>query len=387
MLKRIYHIALRECYIIKKNPVYFFCMVFFPILVTIFFTTMLNDGQPMEMPVGVVDMDNTTTTRGLIRKLDSFQSSNVVAHYVNMNDARQAIQKNEIYAFLYIPKGTTDALLSSRQPKVSFYYTNTSITAGSFLYKDLKTITTLGSAAVGQATMRAKGFTDSQIQTFLQPIAIDLHMVGNPWGSYNFYLTTMLVPGILMLFIFLITAYSIGTELKFGTSKRWVMMAHGNMVVALTGKLLPVFIVFLSIIYGYLYYVFGYLGFPFQGGTWRLLLLGLMALTSSIGFGIFIFGIMPSLRMSMSVCSLWAMLGFTTCGATFPIFAMDPAIEGMAQLFPLRHYYMTYQICVFNGYPLTDAWFNIMAMVIFACLPFFVNRSIKNAMLTYVYIP
>ena len=387
MLTKIYRIALREIGIMRRNPMYLCCMLVFPILVTLFFTTMMNEGQPQEMPVGVVDNDDTSTSRALVRKLDSFQSSHVVAHYPNINEARNAIQENKIYAFLYIPKGTTDAMLSARQPKISFYYSLASLTSGALLYRDLKTVATLGSAAVGQATMRAKGFTDKQIATFLQPISIDLHMIGNPWASYNLYLSTMLIPGILMLFMFLITTYSLGTELKFNTSKEWLAIADNNIIVALTGKLLPQFLIFLSIFYVYMYYVFGYLDFPHPGGVWIMLILGLLAVMASIGFGIFAYGLMPSLRMSMSVCSLWGMLSFTTSGATFPVFAMHPAIEAIAQLFPLRHYYMIYQICIFNGFPFVDAWFNFMALTIFAALPFFVLLKIKRSMLEYVYIP
>ena len=387
MLRKIYRIALRECGFLRYNLVYLFCMLVFPILVTVFFTTMMNEGLPHEMPVGVVDQDDTSTSRALIRRLDAFQSSQVVAHYPNINEARKAVQQNKIYAFLYIPKGTTDGLLSARQPKISFYYSLASVSAGSLLYRDLKTVSMLGSAAVGQQTMRAKGATETQISTFLQPIVIDLHMIGNPWASYNLYLSTMIIPGILMLFMFLITTYSLGTALKFGSSKEWLAMADNDIIVALTGKLLPQFLIFLSIFYAYMYYVFGYLEFPHPGGVWIMLILGFLAVVASIGFGIFAFGLMPSLRMSMSICSLWAMLSFTTSGFTYPVFAMHPAIEAIAQLFPLRHYYMIYQICVFNGYPFVDAWFNFMALFIFSALPFFVLRKIKKAMLEYVYIP
>ena len=385
--KRILKIALRECGFLRKNLVYLFCMVFFPILVTVFFTTMMSDGLPTKMPVGVVDNDNTSTSRAIVRKLDSFQASHVVEHYPNINEARKAIQRNKIYAFLYIPKGTTDGLLSARQPKISFYYSQASLVAGALLYRDLKTVSMLGSAAVGQSTMRAKGYTDGQIKTFLQPIVIDLHMIGNPWASYNYYLSTMIIPGILMLFMFLITAYSLGTEIKFGTAKEWMAMANNNILVALTGKLLPQFLIFLTIFYSFMYYLFGILNFPHPGGIVMILVLGLLTVLASIGFGIFAFGLMPSLRMSLSVCSLWAVLGFSMSGATFPIFAMHHSIEALAQLFPLRHYYMIYQICIFNGYTFVDAWFNIMALLIFMALPFFVVNKIRKAMLEYEYIP
>ena len=220
-IRQIYEIMLRELMILRLNHIYRFCMVLFPILVIFFFTSMLDEGLPVSLPVGVVDLDNTSTTRSLTRRLDGFQMSKVVARYPSMSEAREAIQRNEIYGFLYIPKGTTSKLLASRQPKISYYYTYTTLAAGALMMKDLKTLSTLGSAAVGQSTMRAKGFTPEQIQTFLQPVKIDLHQIANPWTSYNAYLSTMLIPGMIMLFIFLISAYSLGTELKFSSSKRW----------------------------------------------------------------------------------------------------------------------------------------------------------------------
>ena len=267
MIKDLLNTARREIGIIVSTPVYLLCMVVLPLFVMIFFTTLMQQGQPNEMPVGIVDLDNTTTTRSMTRKLDAFQNTNVVAFYNSVDEARQAIQENKIYGFMYFPKGTTDKLLASRQPKISFYYTYTSLTAGALLYKDLKTIATLGSAGVGSKTMSAKGFTDKQIKTFLQPIAIDMHAVRNPWTNYNFYLTTMLVPGCMMLFIFLITPYSFGTELKFNRAKKLLAISGENTWAMLLGKLLPQTLIFLVMFYIYSFYTYGLLGFPHEGGT------------------------------------------------------------------------------------------------------------------------
>lgn len=379
--------ALREVRIMLHNPMYGCCMVVFPILAMIFFTSLMDEGLPEDMPVGVVDLDNTTTSRSLIRRLDGFQSSKVVAHYTSVAEARRAIQENQIYAFLYIPKGTTDDLLASRQPKISYYYNLASIMSGSLLMKDLKTISTLGSAGVGQATMRAKGYTQEQIMAFLQPIRIDLHQVGNPYTNYNSYLSTVFVPGIMMLFIFMISAYSLGMELKFNTSKEWLAMADNRIVVAIIGKFLTQALIWLALIFFYEFYVFSILGFPHQGSVAMLILLAVLEVFAAQGFGIFAFGLMPSLRMSLSVCSLWAVLSMSMAGSAFPVMGMDGALQSLSWLFPLRHYYMVYQICVFNGFPLLEAWFHFVAMVGFMLLPWFVISKIKNAMLTYVYIP
>ena len=373
--------------ILKENPIYGFCMVVFPLLAMFFFTSLLADGLPQDLPVGVVDLDNTSTTRALIRKLDGFQNSKVAAHYPSVAEARHAMQENEIYGFVYFPKGTTSNLMSARRPKISYYYSNVSLAGGSMVMKDLKTVTTLGSAAVGMATLRAKGATDQQIQAFLQPIRIDLHQVANPWSNYNVYLSTVFVPGIMMLFMFLISAYSLGMELKFNRGKEWIEKADGNIVVAILGKYLPHVVVFLLLISFYQFYIYHVLQFPHVGSWAMILLLSVLGVFGSIGFGIFAFGLMPSLRMSMSICSLWGVLSFSLAGSAFPAMGMDAALQAVTWLFPLRHYYMLFQITVFNGYPIIDAWFHLVALIAFTLLPWFVIGKVKNAMLTYVYIP
>lgn len=386
-LKRIVSIASREVGLMVHNPIYICCMVVFPIIVIFFFTSLMSEGQPEKLPCGVVDNDNTSTTRALIQRLDAFQSTRVVAHYNNVSEARQAIQRGEIYGFLYIPDHMTADLIAQRQPKVSFYYSNVTLVAGGMVFKDLKTITTLVSASVGSAKLQMLGKTNREIRNFIQPIAIDLHMIGNPWMSYNVYLSSIMIPGVLVLFMLLITVYSIGTELKFGRAREWIQMADYNIFVAQTGKLLPQTLIFLSIFLGFEWYIYGYLNFPHPGGLPMILLIAVLTVLSSQGFGAFAFGLMPSLRMSMSVCSLWAVVGFSACGATFPLFAMDGMIQALAEIIPLRHYYMIYQICVFNGYPLIDAWQNVIILVGFACLPILTMRNLKRAMLEYVYIP
>ncbi len=385
---RFFDIVLRELNIIvRKNRIYGFCMVVFPVLLVVFFTTMLDEGLPQDLPIGVVDHDDSATSRGLIRSLDAMQNSRVMYRFASVTEARNAMQEGKVYAYLYIPDGTASKLMSGRQPNISYYYTMTCMTAGSMVSKDLKTISTLGSAALGKATLSAKGASDEQIRAALQPVTIDAHMIANPQGSYNYSLTTVFVPGILMLFMALLAAYSLGMEMKFDSGKEWLARAGGNIVVAILGKFIVHALVFLLVIFCYQYYIFDVLHFPRLGGTWSIVRLTLLQVAASIGFGIFAFGLMPSMRMSMSISSLWMVLGISMCGAAFPVAGMDPPLQAMSWLFPLRHYWMLYQSTVLNGFPVIDVWFHLVALVAFTLLPWFVLRKVKNAMLNYVYIP
>ena len=387
-LTNIGHVALRELdIIVSKNRIYGFCMVVFPLLLVFFFTTMLDDGVALDLPVGVVDQDNSATSRGLIRNLDAMQSSRVVYRFANITEARNAMQEGKVYAYLYIPEETSAKLLAGRQPKISYYYTMTCMTAGSMAMKDMKTIGSLGSAHVGQSTLAAKGASKEQIKASLQPITVDAHMISNPQGSYNYSLTTVFVPGILMLFMALLAAYAVGMEMKFDTGKDWLAKADNNIVVAILGKYIVHALIFLLVIFIYQYFIFEVLHFPRLGGVWRIVRLSLLQVAGGLGFGIFAFGLMPSLRMSMSISSLWSVLSISMCGSAFPIAGMDPPLQAMSWLFPLRHYWMIYQATVLNGFPVIDVWFHFVALIAFTLLPWFVLGKIKNAMLNYVYIP
>ena len=387
-ISRFFDIVLRELNIIvRKNRIYGFCMVVFPVLLVVFFTTMLDDGLPQDLPIGVVDHDNSATSRSLIRNLDAMQNSRVVYRFASVTEARNAMQEGKVFAYLYIPEGTAAKLMAGRQPDISYYYTMTCMTAGSMASKDLKTISMLGSAAVGQATLSAKGATKEQIRTALQAVTIDAHMIANPQGSYNYSLTTVFVPGILMLFMALLSAYALGMEMKFDSGKEWLARAGNNILVATLGKYIVHALVFLLVIFSYQYYIFNVLHFPHLGGVWSIVRLTLLQVAASIGFGIFAFGLMPSLRMSMSISSLWMVLGISMCGSAFPVAGMDPPLQAMSWLFPMRHYWMLYQATVLNGFPVIDVWFHLVALVAFTLLPWFVLRKVKNAMLNYVYIP
>ncbi len=387
-ISQFFDIVLRELNIIvRKNRIYGFCMVVFPVLLVLFFTTMLDDGLPQDLPIGVVDHDNSATSRSLIRNLDAMQNSRVMYRFASVTEARNAMQEGKVFAYLYIPEGTAAKLMSGRQPNISYYYTMTCMTAGSMASKDLKTISMLGSAALGQATLSAKGATKEQIRTALQAVTIDAHMIANPQSSYNYSLTTVFVPGILMLFMALLSAYTLGMEMKFDTGKEWLARADGNILVAILGKYIVHALVFLLVIFAYQYYIFNVLHFPRLGGVWSIVRLTLLQVAASIGFGIFAFGLMPSLRMSMSISSLWMVLGISMCGSAFPVAVMDPPLQAMSWLFPMRHYWMLYQATVLNGFPVIDVWFHLVALVAFTLLPWFVLRKVKNAMLNYVYIP
>lgn len=381
------NIAKREVLRIAVRPLYLFCMIIAPVFCYLFFTTLMANGLPTDLPAGVVDLDNTSTTRNIIRNLDAFQQTHIIAHYPSVMEARKAIQRGEIYSFYYIPEGTTEATLASRQPKVSFYVNYSYLIAGSLLYKDQRTISELAAGAVGRATLYAKGATEDQAMAFLQPIVIDTHALNNPWLNYSVYLCNTLFPGILMLLIFLTTIYTLGEEVKNGTGRELMHLADNSITKVLIGKLLPHTLVFFVIAVFYNVYLYGYLHYPCHSGIFPMLLAGLLLVLSSQAFGVFLFGLFGSFRLALSAASLWGVISFSISGFTFPVMAMHPTLQALCVLFPLRHYYLLYVNFALNGYPLIYAWQAVVALLVFLLLPFLVLKKLRTILLQYVYVP
>lgn len=383
----LWNVVKRECRRLVSRPLYLFSMVGAPLFCYIFFTTLMGSGLPQDMPVGIVDQDQTSTTRQLVRTLDAFQQSKVVAHYPAFNEAREAMQRREIYGFYYIPEGTTAEAQAQRRPTVSFYTNNTLLIAGSLLFKDMKTMSELASGAVVQATLLAKGATDDQAMAYLQPIIIDTHPLQNPWLNYSVYLNNTFAPGVLMLLIFMVTVFSIGVEIKERTARQWLRMGHNSIWISLAGKLLPHTAIFFLMGILYNVYLYGFLHFPCNSGIGPMLLATLCLVLASQGMGILMIGILPTLRLGLSFASLWGVLSFSMCGLSFPLMGMHPTLQALANLFPLRHYFLIYVDQALNGYPMIYSWNNYVALLLFMLLPFLVAPRLKGALIYYKYIP
>lgn len=383
----MFSIFLRELRRLAVQPIYWFCMVIAPLFCYFFFTSLMHEGLPESLPLGVVDEDHTITSRNLVRNLDAFQMIDVVKTYPNVTEARKAVQQGHIYGFYLIPQGTTSEAQSQRLPTVSFYTNYSYLVAGSLLYRDMRTMSELASGAASRTVLYAKGATERQAMAYLQPVVIDMHAVGNPWLNYNVYLSNVIIPGMLGLFIFMITVYGLGTELKFNTADELMQRSGGSVIVAVTGKLIPQLLVFLLSGTLYVLYLYAYLHFPCHCGLARMWCIMALFVMACQGMGVFMFTMFPTLRLGLSFASLWGVISFSISGMSFPVMAMHPILQGIANLFPLRHYFLLYVNSALDGYPLANAWPFVLALLAFALLPWPCMFRLKKVLTTYRYEP
>ena len=388
MIKRAFDIWRRELKLFSKRPMMLTLLFVAPIILLVFFTSLMSEGLPKDLPIGVIDEDNTQVTRTVVRTLDAMEQTGITQYYASVSEARDAMQRGEIYAFLHIPSGTTEQALGQRQPKIAFYTNQSYLVAGSLLMRDLRTASELAGLGISRQTFLAKGMTDEQAMAAIRPIVVEAHPVGNSVLDYSVYLSNIVVPGALLIFVLLFTSYTLGLEWKYDKQKKLYQMAGENSAYAVMLKLMPQTVVFSLMILLYDVVFYRYLGFPLHCPLWEIWAAGVLTIMAAQAFATFVFGLLQgSMRMAMSVCSLWGIVSISHSGCSFPVMAMDPILQAASWLFPLRHYYLIYVNIALHGWPIISVWPSIVALLCFMLLPILSLPMISHAFRHAVYKP
>ena len=189
----------RELKMMFARPLYMFASVGVMLLSTFFFLTLMKGGTAENMPVAVVDLDQTSISRRLIHEMQATPSVDIQLITNSYPEARKAMQQGKIYGIFVIPEGFYSDLVAFKRPQMDFYVTNAYTVGGNTAYKQMLTMVNLTSGAFQREVLRKKGLPDDVIMHRIQPLAIEGHMVANPWGNYSVYLVSTILPGILGL--------------------------------------------------------------------------------------------------------------------------------------------------------------------------------------------
>lgn len=386
-LKATLAVSRREVRRIFTSPLLVFSTMVGPVFCFVFFVTLMGKGLPDSIPVAVVDLDRSYNSRALVRSLKAFQHTHVSYYCANFSEARDLMQRGKIYGIFYIPEDLSKDLQAQRQPTISYYCNYAYYSVASLVFQDFKMMSELAVGAATRSSLRARGAGLKTEEAFLQPVTVERHLLENPWTNYSVYLNNLLLPAVLVIFVFLTTVYTIGVELKRQTARQWISLARGSIFTAVIGKILPQSLLFLILGVFYNFLMYGVLGFPCLCGIPTMLMVTALLVFASQGFGIFLMGLIPHLRFAMALACLWAIVGISMSGFTFPITSMPPVLKALSLCFPIRHYFLIYVCEALNGYSLYYCLHDILWLLMFMMLPLTVLYRLKGVLLTYRYEP
>lgn len=368
----------RELLFLKKTPLLLTLGIILPVITFLFFLLFFYKGVPTEFSIALVDQDNSVLSRQLSEMIETTPEAAIIDNAPSITDAKSQIEENKIQGFVVIPDGFSKAIKSGQQPQVVFYYNNQYIISGGVLEKGISTAILSFSAGISINKTMKEGESSNQAINAVLPIKAVSTLLFNPETNYLYYLCTFLLPTMLLMFTLQVTVFTIGVELKNGTSKEWLSNADNVIAIALAGKLTPYFINFIIITLFMNMMLFDIAQVPIIGSYFLINLGAILMTFAYMSIGIFIVSILPSLRMALSITSIYAALAFSFSGITFPIIGMPLAGQYASQLFPFTHYAQIVIGEAFVGAPSHYLLFSFGALFAFTILPYITLKRLEK---------
>jgi ABC-2 type transport system permease protein len=377
----IWEVAKREVNRMTSRGLYILMVLILPILSILFFSSLLKEGIPTKMPIAIVDLDQTATSRKIARAIDVTPLSKVTEYLQSETEAMSELRTGNIYGFVVLPKDLQTGIFESHQPVISYYYQNGFLIAGGLMQNDLTLILNTLSTGINIQKREAMGQPEDYIMSQVQPIQLSTHQLFNPTASYPAYITTIIMPIMLQLFILLMTVYCIGIEIKESTSHEWLRLADKSIVIALIGKLLPYTVIFFSVMMFQNFMLYKVMQIPMHTSLGWLMLGSFMFVLAYQAIGIFCVGLLPMMRHSLNMAAFYGILALTLCGFSFPIEAMPPVFQYWASGFPVRHYMHIFQSQILAGFELRYSILSYLCLLLFLLLPFTIIRRLNSALI------
>ena len=324
----------REAARLVRQPMYLVLMVILPVVSFSFFALLFGQGAIRNIPIAVLDQDNTTLSRKVVQMIDETPTALVAYGIQDMTEGERLMREGKIMAIVLVPPFFEKSILSNTQTHLENYVSGTNITVNGLLSKDIQTAVTTFSAGIQLQLLMKKGLTERQAMAQLMPVRFDKHVLFNPHINYGYYLAPSFMPMMLMIFVVMATIFAIGTELKNATANDWMQTAGGSIQAALLGKLLPVTTVMFLISLVMLVINFKVVGTPLNGSLAMILVGTLLFILSYQSISVLIVSLLANLRLSLSIGGGYSVLAFTFSGLTFPIMAMWKPMQWVSCIFP-----------------------------------------------------
>ncbi|WP_417016534.1 ABC transporter permease [Alistipes sp.] len=371
-------VARREIHRLLHQPMYLVLMVILPVVSFSFFAILFGQGAIRNVPIAILDQDNTTLSRKMVQMIDETPTAMVSYGIQDMAEGERLMREGKVMAIVQVPAFFEKSILSNSQTHLENYVSGTNITVNGLLSKDIQTAVTTFTAGIQLQLLMKQGLTEKQAMAQLMPVRFDKHVLFNPHINYGYYLAPSFMPMMLMIFVVMVTIFAIGTELKHSTAREWMLTGGDSVWAALIGKLLPITTVMFLISLVMLIINFKIVGTPLNGSLPVILVATLLFILSYQSISVLIVSLLANLRLSLSIGGGYSVLAFTFSGLTFPIMAMWEPMQWMSRIFPFTFYTDIFIDQMLRGTPWVYSLPDLGYMSLFIVLPLLCLPRLKR---------
>jgi len=324
-----------------------------PVITTVIYGLIYSKEVTEELPVAVVDFDNSVLSNKLLNMFESSPSIKLIEQLNSVEEIKEEMMSGKIEGGIVIPSNFSKGLKKGNFQTITFYKNSQNIISSNLLLKEAATITQTFSAGVLLKKLKSSQLTQDKAMNIVNPIRIHTNSLFNPNYSYLNYL----VPGLALFTIQMASMLSGGFLFNKKNSKesiftRFAVYFVWNVIVALT--------IFLIL-------------FPALHIRFAAEPLYAFVLTSFYLFVVMLIGLAISVYAKEELTAIEVILfintpAFIFSGFTFPIWGMPKVHSIYAQIIPFTHFLEAYLRVGIMSAPINAILNQILILAGFAVL-------------------
>ncbi len=300
-----------------------------------------------ELGMVVVDADRSERSRAFVEEVAASPGLSIVERAGDLASAARAIRSGDAIGAVYLPADFERDLKAGRRPQVVGFYNQQFLTAAGIASSSLSD----SLSAANKHTAERAAPKASRIGALVAETIV----LVNPQKNYAQFLLRTLLPMILHVIIAISAGYAVGSEFGRRSMRAWLTCAGGNPIVALAGKLAPLFGIFFVIGLSEVLILEGLLGIGFKGDVPMILTAGALLITGYLALGALIQLLVRDLATGLGLTGIIVSPAFGYAGVGFPTFGMNAFSQVWSAILPVRWYMAVLLGQAARGLPLSES--------------------------------
>ena len=295
-----------------------------------------SQGLARDLSIGIVDLDQSRLSRGMIRYYDASPTLAVNESYPSLQEGIRALRGGTIYGLVLLPLDMEKNAIRGRVPKVEAFYNNQFLLIGKLVKSAVLGVHTTFVAHIDTVkNLGTKSPVIGQAMAAAVPISSQMRPLFNQNNNYAQFLVSAIIPALWQIFIVMTTVLCIAAELRREGLASWLGSQPAR---ALFFKLVPYTLLFWLHGISYLLTMFTYLGWPMHGNLGYLIFCQLLTVCACQAVGALLFFLSKDPARSLGLAAAYAAPGLAFMGVTFPATDMTLPARIWRSLLPASHY-------------------------------------------------
>lgn len=330
---------LRELKKIRQSQVLCIAVLCYPLLIAVILCILFHKEALIQLPITVVDLDRSVTSRQIIQTLAAAPEISVQARDTDLLHAKQRLLKAKVYGVVFIPPKFEQTMLANLKPEIAVFYNNQFMTAGSTLNRTIYTALGTSISDIQRIKLTSNGIPFAIANETMSPIPIDLHGLFNPTLNFVYILVNGVFPTILQIIMMLTITSVMHSERQYpnGLNFLW-RMAKENPFRFFIHKCLAYLIIFSCSLFTLDILLFYFFSMPLRGSL-LLLIVGTIAFVmASLACAFMLSVLIGDKVRNFGAASIMTSPAFGFTGLIFPRASMNTFAYLWGSILPVTWY-------------------------------------------------